>query len=31
MLPNRERNTRQTPLVRVLLNTVMIEHELIAG
>jgi hypothetical protein len=31
MLPNRERNTRQTPPVRVHPHTVMIEHEPIAG
>jgi hypothetical protein len=31
MLPNRERNTRQTPLVREDPNTMIIEHELIAG
>jgi hypothetical protein len=31
MLPNREGNGRQPPLVRVHPNTVMIEHEPIAG
>jgi hypothetical protein len=31
MLSNRERNTRQSPLARVLLNMVIVEHELIAG
>jgi hypothetical protein len=31
MLPNRERNTSRPRPVRVHLNTVMIEHEQIAG